>query len=361
MTILSDDNGSLPLPNEIDKQTYTTAYFRAIEALGNGEELSKDPMLNNIFNKVCREAMVCKLETGLDVVNYPQMGVDMVSQFLKPIQDYTQQSNRPYRIDKKYAVLPPLVNINTVFKTFTETHDKVPKLKVCITGPIELYHNTEIGQFVSEDILMNLAESVQQFVKNACNSLKDGEIGVISIDEPSLGFRDLGKWDEDILIRALQKAVESNNGITTQIHLHSLNARHIPLQVEGINILTCEYAGNSTHLEGVEREEFEDYDKFLRVGIARTDIDAINLELHEKGIENGFNRIKQRELPASTIVEDQSIMIKRLKAVYERFGDQIVYSGPDCGFGYWPTQEAALKQIANSVKAIKEFQKLGHH
>ncbi len=126
MTILSDDNGSLPLPNEIDKQTYTTAYFRAIEALGNGENLSKDPLLNKIFNEVCREAMERKLETGLDVVNYPQMGVDMVSQFLKPIQDYTQHSNHPYRIDKKYAVLPPLANIKTILKTFTETHDEVP-------------------------------------------------------------------------------------------------------------------------------------------------------------------------------------------------------------------------------------------
>lgn len=353
--ILSDDLGSLPLPNKVDTKSYTTAYFHAVEKIGRGIELAKDPSLNKTFNKVCRETMRSKLETGLDVVTYPQMGVDMITQFLKPIQKHTRQPSYPYLIDEKYAVLPQLVSINPELKAFSEAQGVIPKLKVCITGPIELYLHTEVGRFVSEELLMNIAESVQIFVRKAFTSVETAKINVVSIDEPSLGFRDLGMWDEDTLIRALKKATGSKNGVTTQIHLHSLSSRHIPLQVEEIDVLTCEYAGDPTQLKGVNKEEFEEHDKFLRIGIARTDIDAINLELHEKGIKDGFNRIKKGDLPASTIVEDPSVMIKRLKTVYKQFGDRLFFAGPDCGFGKWPTQEAALVQLSRTVSAVKQF------
>ncbi len=355
MKILSDDLGSLPLPNEVDKKTYTKAYFHAIETIGQGIELDKYSSLNKTFNKICREAMRSKLETGLDIITYPQMGVDMITQFLKPIQEHTRQPSCPYLIDEKYAVLPQLVSINPELKAFSEAHGVSPKLKVCITGPIELYFHTEAGQFVSEKLLMNLAESVQIFVRKALTSVEAAEIYVVSIDEPSLGLRDLGMWEEDTLIRALQKATDSKNGVTTQIHLHSLNSRHIPLQVKGIDVLTCEYAGDPTQLKGVGKEEFEENDKFLRIGITRTDIDAINLELHEKGIKDGFNRIKKGELPASTIIEDPSVMITRLKTVYKRFGNKLFFAGPDCGFGKWPTQEAALVQLSRTASAITQF------
>ncbi len=355
MKILSDDLGSLPLPDEVDKKTYTKAYFHAVETIGQGIELTKEPSLNKTFNKTCREAMRSKLESGLDIVTYPQMGVDMITQFLKPIQEHSRHPSCPYLIDEKYAVLPQLVSINPELKAFSEAHGVIPKLKVCITGPLELYLHSEVGRFVSEELLMNLAESVQKFVRKALTSVEAAEISVVSIDEPSLGLRDLNMWEEDTLIHALQKAVGPINGVTTQIHLHSLSSRHIPLQVEGIDVLTCEYAGDPTQLNGVSKKEFEEYDKFLRIGIARTDIDAINLELHEKGIKDGFNRIKKGELPASTIVEDLSVIITRLKTVYKRFGDRIVFAGPDCGFGKWPTQEAALVQLSRTVAAITQF------
>lgn len=296
-----------------------------------------------------------KLETGLDVVTYPQMGVDMITQFLKPIREYAQHPSHPYLITEKYAVLPQLLSVNPELKVFTETHEVIPKLKICVTGPIELYLKTEVNQFVSEDLLMDLAASVQAFVRMAFASVEATKISVVSIDEPSLGLRDLGVWEEDTLIRALQKAVSSKNGVTTQIHLHSLSSRHIPLQVEGLDVLTCEYAGNPMQLQGVEKEEFEIYDKFLRIGIARTDIDSMNLELHEKGIVSACDRIKNGELPATTVVEDSSVISSRFKTVYERFGDRLLFVGPDCGLSQWPTQEAALLQLSRTARVFREF------
>ncbi|MFQ5821670.1 MAG: hypothetical protein ACE5I5_16925 [Candidatus Heimdallarchaeota archaeon] len=143
------------------------------------------------------------------------MGADTIIQFLKPIQDHAQPPNRPYLIDEKYAVLPQLVSINPELKEFSEAYEMIPKLKVCITGPIELYLHTEVCPFVSEELLMNLAECVQIFIRKAFTSVEAAEICVVSIDEPSLGLTDLGVWEEDMLIRALQKSVSTKNRVTT--------------------------------------------------------------------------------------------------------------------------------------------------
>ena len=91
--------------------------------------------------------------------------------------------------------------------------------------------------------------------------------------------------------------------------------------------------------------------------MATTDIDAINLELHQKGINDAFNRVKNGELPDSILAEDLDIIIHRLKTVYSQFTDRISYSGPDCGFENWPTQKAAFIQLKRSVAAIDQFNK----
>ncbi|MFQ5819633.1 MAG: hypothetical protein ACE5I5_06570 [Candidatus Heimdallarchaeota archaeon] len=77
----------------------------------------------------------------------------------------------------------------------------------------------------------------------------------------------------------------------------------------------------------METKEFETNEKFLRIGIARTDIDAMNLELHENGIANVCDRIKKGELPLSIVVEDPSVIVTRFKTVYERFRNRLLFTG----------------------------------
>ena len=104
--MFSDDVGSLPLPVAVSLQRFIMDYFHAVEKIGQGLDITSDSTLNQ-FNQICREATRGKLETGLDVVAYPQIGPDMISQFLTPILVHSNPSN-PYLIEEKYAIIPQL-------------------------------------------------------------------------------------------------------------------------------------------------------------------------------------------------------------------------------------------------------------
>ena len=58
----------------------------------------------------------------------------------------------------------------------------------------------------------------------------------------------------------------------------------IYLTVKGLDVLSFEYAASPKNIEAVPKSMLEKADKQIRVGIARTDIDAIWAELYEKGI-----------------------------------------------------------------------------
>jgi 5-methyltetrahydropteroyltriglutamate--homocysteine methyltransferase len=85
-------------------------------------------------------------------------------------------------------------------------------------------------------------------------------------------------------------------------------------------------------------------DKQIRVGVSRTDIDSIMAELHDKGITKPN---------AEGIVEDERIIRKRFETAKGKYGDRMTFTGPDCGLGGWPTQEAAQLLLARTVKAVK--------
>ncbi len=91
----------------------------------------------------------------------------------------------------------------------------------------------------------------------------------------------------------------------------------------------------------------DEADKQIRVGISRTDINSIMAELYDKGITK----------PAAyQIVESEETIQKRFEAAWEKYGDRMTFTGPDCGLGGWPTQEAAqllLKRTVDVVKSAK--------
>jgi 5-methyltetrahydropteroyltriglutamate--homocysteine methyltransferase len=88
----------------------------------------------------------------------------------------------------------------------------------------------------------------------------------------------------------------------------------------------------------------EESGKQIRVGIARTDIDAIWAEIYEKGI---------KEPTARQIVEPLETIQKRYKFAKEKYGELMTFTGPDCGLGSWPSQEAAELVLRRAVKAVK--------
>jgi 5-methyltetrahydropteroyltriglutamate--homocysteine methyltransferase len=109
-------------------------------------------------------------------------------------------------------------------------------------------------------------------------------------------------------------------------------------------VLTFEYAASPKNIEGVTKRMIEAADKRVRVGVARTDIDTILAELHDQGIANPS---------AEQLVESKAAIHKRYLFAKEKFGDQMTFTGPDCGLGGWPSQDAAQMLLARVVEAVK--------
>jgi len=233
-------------------------------------------------------------------------------------------------------------------KSLSEELGKKIPLRVCLFGPMEQYLK-EIGTVPHRDVLEEFAETTRRFAKNSVLDLKYVKTEVVSIDEPSFGFMDIGA-DSNVLCRILEKAFDFQ-GAVRQIHLHS--ALRLPdlLKVRNLDVVSFEYGASPKNIEGVSRKMLEDADKQIRVGVARTDIDSILAELHDKGVE------KPTEEQA---VEDEVVIRKRFLAAKAKYGDRLTFTGPDCGPVGWSSQEAVQLLLERTVKAVKSAQAEEH-
>jgi 5-methyltetrahydropteroyltriglutamate--homocysteine methyltransferase len=109
-------------------------------------------------------------------------------------------------------------------------------------------------------------------------------------------------------------------------------------------VLSFEYAASPKNINSVSKSMLEEADKQIRVGIARTDIDAIWAELYEKGIT---------QPTAEQIVEPLDVIQKRFRFAKEKYGERMTFTGPDCGMGSWPSQEASALLLKRVVEAAK--------
>jgi 5-methyltetrahydropteroyltriglutamate--homocysteine methyltransferase len=330
---LVDDVGSYPLLRGVSRKVFFRIYPRALRRCAEGRSLLGDEEVAENFYRPVAASLASKASAGLDVVNYPQH-YDMHRQFLEPIREYQEE---PFLVEKKYAVIPEL----SVVEKEAVKYGKLG-LKVCVTGPIELHLRTEFGYHIYEEILMNLAESVNRFLRNSMLSSPHVETVAVAVDEPSLGFVDLLNVEEEALIQALEACVRGIRA-RVQIHLHTLKSAPIPLQARGIDIITGEFAASPVNMDLLTRETLEDYGKYLRAGITRTNIDSIMGELLERGIKPTPERLVERE----------EVIKKRYRQIIDRYSDRVVFAGPDCGLGAWPSQEAAKTLLERTVRAVR--------
>ncbi len=337
--VVIDDIGSFPLPSNVSRKEFDGVYIRALEAFASGKRLEEEPELE-VFYRAVATSLRAKLETGLDVVTYPQH-YDMHRQFMEPIEKYQHE---PFLIREKFAVIPELYVVNREAWHYWEESGRPIRLRVCVTGPVELYLKTPFGFNIYEEVLMNIAESVNSFLRNSVIASKHIVTEVVSIDEPSLGFVDLLNIDRDGIIRALEKSVRGVNA-KVQVHLHTLKAAEYPLEARGIDVLTGEFASSPENINFISKQELESYDKFLRGGVASTSIDRKLGSFIERGIKH----------PSPEQLADG---VEQIKALYlrlkEKFGERMSFAGPDCGLGSWPSQEAAKLVLKRCVLAIRE-------
>ncbi|MGQ4875205.1 MAG: hypothetical protein ACP6IY_14155 [Promethearchaeia archaeon] len=340
-----DDVGGFPLPEYVDKEAFEQFYWAAYRALINDVEVFSHKGIYNYFIHPLLESLKMKINAGVEIVNYPQH-IDMYTQFLKPIEDY---EIKPSLIDDKQAIIPEVKIIEEYAKREYEKNGIQLELKICITGPIDLYAKKH-GFSIYTDLALNLSESIRRFIKNSLINNKYMKTVLVSLDEPSFGYIDLLNVENDDLINIYDKCLEGIN-ISSQIHLHTLNRADIPLQTKNIECLTCEYASNKSNI--IPKKELEKYDKFIRVGIARTGIDNIIAENLEKG--KTWDELKTVDGLIS-LIDNKEVIKKNLLDALELYGERLKYIGPDCGVKGWSPPKVAfelLKRVAMVISEVK--------
>ncbi len=338
MQPLIDDVGSFPLPKNTNRQAYSEAYQKARDTIVSGKDIRQDEFVENNFRKVVVDSFRMKLQTGLDVANYPQHydGIKQVGDVL-----HKAMEKGTFTAEEKDAFLPEVKVIEAEAKQLSEELGKQIQLRVSLFGPMEQYLK-EIGTTYYPDVMEGIAETIKRFAKNSILNTKHIKTTVVSIDEPSFGYLNINA-ERDALNSVLEKAFDFQ-GVTRQIHLHSSARLPDLLSIRNIDVLTFEYAGSPKNIEGISKRMLENADKQVRVGISRTDIDAITAELHDHGVEKPLTE---------QLVENQETIKKRFTFAKEKFGDKLTFTGPDCGLGGWPSQEAAQLLLERTVKAAR--------
>ncbi|MFX0048954.1 MAG: hypothetical protein ACFE8G_12415 [Candidatus Hermodarchaeota archaeon] len=338
-----DDVGSFPLPEYIDLDKFKQFYWAGYKGLINNADIFENRGIYNFFIHPFLQSFQLKLNAGVEIINYPQH-MDMYTQFLKPIEDYEVE---PSLIDPKKAIIPELFILERFAKDYYERTGNTLKIKVCITGPIELYIKKH-GFTIYPDLAFNFAKSLNLILKKSVKNTKYLQNSIISIDEPSFGYVDTFNIEEDAIIKAFDKTVEGVDGII-QIHLHTLKKYSIPIQSEKINVLTCEYA--SDHSNIVPKNDLEKHDKFIRVGITRTNINSIMAEKLDLGIP--LDEFKTFE-GTMKLIDSKEFITKNLLFALEHYEDRLKFVGPDCGLKGWNPPQVAYELLRRTYNVIKE-------
>ncbi|MFZ2071882.1 MAG: methionine synthase [Halobacteriota archaeon] len=335
---LFDDIGSYPLPEGITKDWLKEA-FRDLQSH------------REALYELLTEAMWQKLNAGVEVPTYPQFQ-NMITQFNDPILD-SARTEAPLLIKEEEAKIVELDALEQMAVEYREKRGEQLKLRICVTGPIELYYH-QFPPPVYIDILSNIAKSVGRFIKHAIANAKTYELKCVSLDEPSMGLDP--RVEEEGVITALELASEyaAQKGIDTQIHLHSPIFYDSVCQVEGIGVIGVESAANPSLLALIDKDQLDKYDKYLRIGIARTDIFSMAAEYDEKHLTNAFKDKGVLETIINAYNSPEQIKM-RLKNAYTAFNDRIRYVGPDCGLSSFPGQELAYMVLRNTSVGLKDF------
>jgi len=338
METLVDDIGSFPLPDTTKREDYAKAYEQARQAITSGHDPYHNEFVKKNFCSVVVESFRKKIDSGLDVINFPQhfSGLRQVGDAI-----HEAMEKGSFVVDQKTAVLPEIYVLKKEAKQLSEIYNKKILLRVCIFGPIEQYLH-EVGATAYPDVLEGFAETINRFAKNSILNTKYIETKVISIDEPSIGHSSFSGTPE-LMQKTLEKAYDFQ-GPTKQIHLHFASGIHDLLPIKGLDVLSFEYAAPPKNINSVSKRMLQEADKQIRVGIARTDIDNIWAELYEQGITSPS---------AQHLVEPIETIKKRYLFAKEKYGETMTFTGPDCGLGSWPSQDSAQTILERTVKAVK--------
>ncbi len=208
--------------------------------------------------------------------------------------------------------------------------------KSCVTGPLELSLNLQrlagFPRTYDEKLVEYFTQVVKAFVRNSATNSKYLNLRVVTMDEPAFGLEGFGDFftdtssDEKLnhLISCWNEIYGSvPSGCYRGIHLHSS---------------PFEYSFNADWnlLEAhvgvyVKRQWLNDYDKFIRAAIVRTDGPKIG---KDEDVKDAWQRILSGNY--EKYLQSENEMIHHLQENINLFGvERVPFAGPECGLGPW--------------------------
>ena len=364
----SYDVGSLPLRVEESVIRDGARRSQTFLSLVRG---SDEP--SEVFEEEVVNAFSDKLRAGIDVPNYPQFR-DMNEMYFELIRGIEKTEGgyvslgtpkaRPGSTIPEVAVIKR--NISRI-KDLTSV-DRV-RVKACVTGPYTL---ASFFPGKSPGLFEDLGRSLADIVSRSFFDSKNGELALVCIDEPVLGFLndpllDYGSEGRESLRRAWGEIclAATSRGVETSMHLHD-TSDDLFWDVERLDLVESHVDDPLYTLESTKRR-LEETDKRLKASVAVTLFDTlIERWLRMEGatgdvqerIGEVWTGIRKGSVDSLVFMDEPYLLAERLAKVVERFGqERVPYAGPECGLGGWPSYDSAMECLRRVSDTVRAFNK----
>lgn len=264
------------------------------------------------------------------------------------------------KISSSDASMPEIIALERDAKTLCENLDTdVLRYKACITGPLELTLNFQrllgFPRIYDSTLVEFFSDVVKAFVENSLRNTKHLRSVVVSIDEPSLGLEGLADFFSDTGTDPnLTHLLSCWNRVYDAVPSDSFRGLHLhtsPFE----QLFNAKWNLLEAHVGVfVKSDWLEQYDKFVRAAIMRTDGPDI-----PKGADLKATWERIRTGGYEQYLEKQANMMTALRRCVERYGiERVPFVGPECGLGSWDWPHGdimALRNLETVNRCAREF------
>jgi len=315
------------------------------------------------------------------VVAYAQCR-GMIDQFLEPvfrsvlnvndvekesiISETTSQqvaatiAQRKAKISTAEAQMPEILALERDAKILCENLETdIVRYKACITGPLELTLNFQrllgFPRVYDSTLVEFFTSVVKAFVDNSKKNTKRLSVEVITLDEPSIGLEGLADFFSDTGTDPnLTHLLSCWNQIYDVVPSNSYRGLHLhasPFE----QLFNAEWNLLEAHVGVyVKSDWLEQYDKFIRVAIMRTDGPII-----PKGADLKAAWEQIRSGNYEQYLETAEDMMNALRKCVDMYGtERVPFAGPECGLGPWDWRHGdvmALRNLETVKQCVNDF------
>jgi 5-methyltetrahydropteroyltriglutamate--homocysteine methyltransferase len=367
--VVSYDVGSLPLRVEESVIWEGARKSGSLLSLASGSDAA------NVFEREIVEGFVDKVKAGIDVPNFPQFR-DMNEMYFELIRGIEKGSDGYTALERPSAKPNnPVPEIEAIRKNASKIRDLTGldrvRLKVCVTGPYTL---ASFFPAKNASLFEDLGEALADIVSQSLFDSRNGEVSLICIDEPVLGFLndpllDYGSDGRESLIKAWDGICRAaiSKGAETSMHLHD-TSDDIFWAVDGLQLAES-HVGDPLYTLDSTKRRLAETGKRLKASIAMTLFDdLIEARLKAEGVTGNIQQkvgdvwteIRHEKVDPTVFIEEAGLMAKRLDTIIEEFGpENVPYAGPECGMGGWPAYEYAMEGLRRISEAVAKHSKKG--